>query len=242
MKIAIISDVHSNLYAMETVVSYINNNKIEFTISVGDLLGYACYPEEVYKELIKLKHISIIGNHDAGVIGTTSIDLFNYAAKKAINWTKKRISKELKEYLSSLKYKEIYNEFTVVHGTFIYPEKWHYLLNIREAENQLRYLDTRIGIVGHSHIPFILEIDKNNSIKKIESNEYILKKDRRYILNPGSVGQPRDRDPRLSFMIFNEDTHLLKLVRLKYPHEKMAEDIKKAGLPEFLGNRLLYGT
>jgi putative phosphoesterase len=231
MKIAIISDIHSNLEALNAVLRDIG--EITNIYCVGDLVGYGPDPNKVIEILETLGIKSVMGNHDYATINNAPIG-FNELAAAAVHWSHRTISKENMRLLASLpEHLSItYDNLSLylVHGSprdplneYITPNTPNELLL-----QFLRQTEANILIMGHTHLPFYADFK--------EQGEGI-------VLNPGSVGQPRDHDPRASYCIINyEDEKIgIEIKRVDYDIEKVSEKIKKAGLPEFLAERLFHG-
>ena len=240
MVCAFISDVHSNLEALKSVFKDLKKRKISNILFLGDAVGYGSHPNECTEILKSECRVLIAGNHDWGVAGRTDTDFFNENAKTAIKWTKSVISMKNIEALRSLPVKSVLkNEnITLVHSTPCEPEKWHYLISISDAEINFQYFDTSICYIGHSHRPFIVEKRLSGESVKYK-NKVILKKNSRYIINVGSVGQPRDGDPRASYAV--SDGEKIEIARVYYDVEATQREIIKAGLPVQLAERLSLG-
>lgn len=241
MKIIIFSDVHSNLEAMQAFLSDVKKESPDLFIFAGDVVGYGADPEEV-AEIIKEKvSICVAGNHDYAAVQKTPLEYFNSVAREAIEWTMEKISKGTKKFLSSLPYTAKFNEITITHSTFSKPEEWEYIISLEQAWREFHFFDTQIGVVGHSHIPFAVRFKNNKEIQSITVQEFKLEEGWRYMLNPGSIGQPRDGDPRASFIIYDRDKKMVRFKRIKYNVRKAQEKIIQNGLPSFLAERLAYG-
>jgi len=221
MLIAFISDIHSNLEALKAVLNRINSLKIKQVFCLGDLVGYGASPKEVIKLMEKIPCIK--GNHDYAVVsGDTS--WFNPLAAQAILKNKEMLSKNEIKFLDSLKEKiEVsFNNkrFLLVHGSPKNPV-WEYVYE--SQVNEYFFGEYDVIIMGHTHVPFIKKIKEKIAI------------------NCGSVGQPRDYDKRACFIIFDTEEFKGKIVRVEYEIEKVAKKIIRAGLPEFLAERLFLG-
>lgn len=237
---AVISDVHSNLKALKSVLKDLRNRNIRDIYFLGDAVGYGPEPNECI-ELLKAEcKVLLAGNHDWGVAGLTDTDFFNENARVAIEWTKKVISEGNIEALRSFPVKlELKKEsITLVHSTPYEPELWHYLFRLSDAELNFKYFDSKFCFIGHSHQPVIIE--------RLSSGEFItnrkiisIKPDSRYIINVGSVGQPRDGDPSASYAIV--DGEKVEIVRVSYDIEATQKKMMVAGLPFPLIERLLFG-
>jgi putative phosphoesterase len=231
MKIAVISDIHSNVEALNAVLRDIG--EVEFIYCVGDLVGYGPDPNKVIEILETLGIKSVMGNHDYATITNAPVG-FNEIAAEAIHWSHEVILKENMKQLTSLpdhlslKYNNL--SIYLVHGSPRDPLNEYIVPNTPE-ELLLQFLSQTkadILIMGHTHLPFFINFQEQN---------------RGIVLNPGSVGQPRDRDPRASYCIieYNDDKIDVEIKRVDYEIEKVSEKIRKAGLPEFLAERLFHG-
>lgn len=239
MKLAIISDIHGNLEALERCLQYLDEQSdITFTAVLGDILGYGGDPCMCMEKIRNRADIAIIGNHDAAVIGTTDIEHFNPLARKVITWTRDQISEDDRTYLANLPYKVIKDNILFTHGTPGDPEKWMYIFNWFDAVDEFRNFSESICFVGHSHVPGIYE---QSAPIPHDSGTLQLNPDNKYIINVGSVGQPRDSDSRLSFAVLDQDNWTIEIVRLEYDIETARQKIIDNNLPQLLGDRLLMG-
>ncbi len=241
MHYAVISDVHSNLEALDAVLQDIRKRKIEKVFFLGDAVGYGPNPNECVEILKDNCEVLLAGNHDWASLGMTDIEYFNEYAKEAILWTIKVLNEKNRKTLSTFPITKLMKKENIllVHSTPKEPEQWHYLLTLWDAEINFHYFDQRICILGHSHQPFVIE--------KFPSGEMIthrrearLGKGKRYIINAGSIGQPRDRDPRACYVVLEGER--VDFIRVPYPVEKTQKKMSEAGLPSLLIQRLSEGT
>jgi len=236
--IAVISDIHSNLTALQTALNYILEIKPDKIVCLGDIVGYGPRPNECVELIHQNCQISLMGNHDHAVLGLTDTYHFNQYAREAINWTRKTLTIQNKAYLENLTFSHHENEILYVHSTPVHPEEWHYILSEYEARQYLEKMKQNICFVGHSHIPILFGTDK----KPIYEEEIDLDLEReKYIVNVGSVGQPRDGDPRLCFVLLDTVSGILKFIRLDYPIQETYDEILENQLPPFLAMRLFAG-
>ena len=230
MLVAFISDVHGNLPALEAVVE-----KLEACDEIyccGDVVGYYPFPNEVVELLISLDVKSVLGNHDYAVL-TNDFTGFNSIAREAGVWTVKHISDRSLDYLAELPFSIKTELFEIYHG--MPGEGLESLFEYVFPEDDLEYLiDDRSVVVGHSHIQFVRWF---NSLNSQLDPFYPL-----FFLNPGSVGQPRDGDPRAAYALLDTESWKVKLERTKYNIEEVCEAVEKAGLPDFLCERLYRGV
>lgn len=241
MRYAVISDVHGNLEALEAALEDLRGRKAEGIIFLGDAVGYGPNPNECVELLKESCSTILAGNHDRAAIGLTDVEYFNEYAKAAILWTREILTDSNKKFIGTLpvliKMKNK-NAF-FVHSTPKEPEEWHYLLTLWDAEVNFHYFDERICVLGHSHLPFIIErLPSGEMITYRE--KAVLGENERYIINAGSIGQPRDRDPRACYLLLGEDQ--AEFVRVSYPWEKTQQKMRDAGLPLPLIERLSQGT
>ncbi|KPK93559.1 hypothetical protein AMJ80_05855 [bacterium SM23_31] len=239
MKLAILSDIHGNLEALERCLQYLDEQRdITFTAVLGDIVGYGADPCLCIEKIRDRADIAIIGNHDAAVIETTNIEYFNLLARKAITWTQEQISAEDRAYLAGMPYKIIKDNILFTHGTPGEPEKWMYIFNWFDAVNEFGNFSESICFVGHSHVPGIFG---QPALILHDSGPVQLDPAGKYIINVGSVGQPRDNDPRLSFAVLDRNNWTIEIVRLEYDVVTARQKIIDDNLPQFLGDRLLMG-
>jgi predicted phosphodiesterase len=238
VKIAVISDIHSNLEALKTTLSFLQSQNISHIICLGDVIGYGPRPNECI-ELVK-NHCKpcLMGNHDHAVLGLTDIYYFNRYAKEAVLWTQRELSVYNKGFLENLSFTYETDETLFVHSTPIDPEEWHYIFSEYEARQNLNQISHRLIFVGHSHIPIVFSYNNGSFLEN--HIQLDLEKDR-YIVNVGSVGQPRDGDPRLCFVIYDDQEKSIEYIRLEYPVKKTYQEIIDQKLPPFLAMRLLAG-
>lgn len=241
MKAAIISDIHSNLEALLAIIKDIKKRRIKNTFCLGDLVGYGANPNECIEICLKEAKLVIAGNHDWAAINKTNISVFNSVAAKAIRWTQQNTRKNNLNKLKRLKLTEKIDSILLVHATPRNPAKWNYLFTLNEFEAEFSLFDTQVCFVGHSHIPSAVFQDANGYTDFLRENPFPLLKDRKYIINVGSVGQPRDLDPRASYAIYDGNNHSIEIIRLDYNIPLAQQKIVDNGLPEVLAERLLVG-
>lgn len=245
MKIAVISDIHGNWEALKAVIREIDSEEIDQVWCLGDVAGYGPQPNECIDELERLSLTAISGNHDLGVIGSIDLEDFNLDGQKAILWQRPRLSSGSLDYLRRLLLKEKpLPNITLVHGSPRDPV-WEYLLTPWLADENFEKLDTTVGFFGHTHLPVIykkLGDAPAEALLPPAAKKFILENDgARWLINPGSVGQPRDGNPRASYLIFDSEELILEYRRLNYPVGKTQEIMHNVGLPPFLSERLARG-
>jgi predicted phosphodiesterase len=240
MLYAVLSDVHSNIEALHAVLGDVGQRKIKNVLFIGDSVGYGPDPNECLELLSRKCKTILAGNHDWGVLGITDIAYFNEYAREAIRWTTDVITKESKSILKSFCLtKEIgKSKILLVHSTPKEPEAWHYLLTLWDAEINFHYFDGTFCFLGHTHQPFIIERLPSGELLTYKKSVRI-GKSARYIINAGSVGQPRDGDPRACYAIIDDDH--IEIVRVPYDIETVQNKMRTANLPSPLIERLSWG-
>lgn len=243
MRYLIISDVHSNLAAFEAVLA--DAGFFDRVWCLGDMVGYGPDPNECVERLRDLPHICVAGNHDWATLDKLDIEDFNPDAQRACRWTREQLSPSNLEYLDTLP-KSLFEEgFTLVHGSPRHPI-WEYILYPSIAKANFECFDTRFCLVGHTHIPIIYRYHPENPNEACDTLIPSLDSplglgQERLIINPGSVGQPRDGDPRASYAILDSDELTLEYRRIPYPIETTQARMMEKGLPLRLIIRLGYG-
>ncbi len=238
MKYGIISDIHSNYAALKVVLNELVG--VDKIICAGDIVGYGPQPNECIKTFKDYRIQSVVGNHDLACIGRKELNWFNDYAISALIWTEGILTDENKKYLSSLPEIIKKSDFIVVHGS-LRDNINEYIFNEDEANATFELLNERLCFVGHTHLPCIFRQNNQITIGIIEDFDTIKLDDhKKNIVNPGSVGQPRDGNPKASFAIFDSVTEEITLRRVEYPIEETQQLMKEAKLPQFLINRLKY--
>ncbi len=241
MKAAIVSDVHSNLEALQIVIKDIKRRRIKSIFCLGDLVGYGANPNECVELVMKEAKVVVAGNHDWATLDKTDIATFNPVAADAIRWTRENINKTRLNQLNRLTYTATVDNLLLVHATPETPELWKYVFTLEDFKQQFQFFKTQLCFIGHSHIPGAAFQDANGYTDLVADNPFPLIESRRYIVNVGSVGQPRDLDPRATYAIYDGNKHAVEIVRLDYNIPRAQQKILDAGLPEILADRLLAG-
>jgi predicted phosphodiesterase len=236
MHIAIISDIHGNLEALNSVLQYLKDNAIEEIYCLGDIVGYGPNPNECVELISKHCKKVVMGNHDHAALGLTSTEYFNDFAKLSTYWTSNNLNQKNKRYLLSLDFVDNLNDFLLVHSTPSEPSMWHYILSEVDAHHEFNFFKEKICFIGHSHFPIIFHKTGYTRDKVVRLNN-----GNKYIVNVGSVGQPRDGNPKTCLCVYNTEEDGIEYVRLDYDIDKTREKIIKAGLPVFLADRLTKG-
>lgn len=242
MRFAFISDIHANLEALEAVIEDIGKNNIDETICLGDAVGYGANPNECVNLVKEHCAIALLGNHDAAATGLLTTQHFNIHARIAIEWTSQTLTPENKEFLSALPVVKTNELLTFVHATPYEPNMWYYITSLEEAAFNFQFFDTKICLVGHTHIPIITALENNEIyVHQEKTISFKGKEDMRLLINIGSVGQPRDRNPECSYGILDTITEEFSLKRVQYNVHTTQAKMKKIRMPDFLINRLAEG-
>jgi diadenosine tetraphosphatase ApaH/serine/threonine PP2A family protein phosphatase len=237
---AIFSDVHSNIEALDAALALIRED--DKLLCLGDIVGYGPNPNECVAKIRTLATATVLGNHDVAAIDNFGLAYFNPAAREAMRWTQRVINAENKEWLNSLGYEFRMPEFLLVHGA---PKNYfEYILDKPGAARAFAATDAPVIFIGHTHIAEYYGLDSEGAISHKhlqQGGELVLAPGVRYIVNVGSVGQPRDLNPRASFGLFDSDARTVNIVRFDYAIAQVQEKIVSAHLPEALARRLLVG-
>ena len=240
MKYIIISDIHGNLEAFRAVMETFPSGEGISFICLGDIIGYGANPNECIDKVKTLGAVSIIGNHEAAVLGKTDILYFNEYAAAAVLWTKDNLDKVGKDYIAKLPYVHTDKKITASHGTLHSPEEFIYMVSASSAMHTFREMKTNICFVGHSHVPGTYVL-RDGKVFEALSSKMKIEKGLKYIINAGSIGQPRDNDNRACYCIYDTEKEQVEFKRVEYDVKEARKKIIDAGLPEVLGERLLYG-
>ena len=238
MIFAIISDVHANLEAAEACFREIDKINPDRIICLGDMVDYCAQPNEVIDIIQERCDVIIIGNHDEAQIDYFISDGFSDNARISSIHTRSVLKPEHKEFIKTLKYTHSEENILFVHSSPLNPIEYDYILDNYTAHINFRSFNESVCFIGHSHYPMVFE-EKAFSVKVTDPDN--VKKGRRYIINAGSVGQPRDGDPRLAFGLFDTEKFKYQLVRLEYDIQSASDKIIAEGLPLKLAERLFKG-
>lgn len=232
MRLAIISDIHANLEALTQALEIIDGSSIDEIICLGDVVGYGADPDPCVNIIRERCNKNLIGNHDFAAIDLEITANFNVYARQAAFWTRENLTAENLKYLGDLPYTLEYEKAYMVHSSPHEPQNWHYIFSAADAVHHFDAFETAVCFVGHSHVPGVYCED--SSVTAFE-------KGNKYIINVGSVGQPRDNNPQLSFGVFDTEKWTYENIRSDYDIQTASEKIRTSGLPEMLAERLVYG-
>ena len=240
MRIAIVSDIHSNIAALQSVMADLDARSVDKIVCLGDIVGYGPAPNECV-ELIRFKaDFCLMGNHDWAVLGKEDLAYFNSFAREAVIWSQKQLKEDCANFLKSLAFINIKGECTYVHSSPFEPQTWTYIINKNDAQFEFEHFQTQLCFVGHTHVAGIF-LKKGQTIIFQMEDKIHFKEDEKLIINVGSVGQPRDFDSRASYGILDLKNRWFEFHRVTYDIESTQLSMEKFGLPKYLIERLSYG-
>jgi diadenosine tetraphosphatase ApaH/serine/threonine PP2A family protein phosphatase len=244
MRVAILTDIHSNLPALEAVLGAIDEAGIERRWCLGDVVGYGAQPDACAKLVSERCELSLVGNHDLAVTGEISIDVFSASAAAAVAWTRASAEPATLEFLRSLRPENDDQEVGLYHASPRDPV-WEYVLAVDQARECIAAQSARVSLIGHSHVALWFSDGPGppggDGGGQAEGGKEIEVSSDRWLLNPGSVGQPRDGDPRAAWLELDTDEWRATYHRIEYDIDRAAEAIREARLPELLADRLYVG-
>lgn len=233
MRIAVISDIHSNLTALQRTFETIHQLSVDRIYCLGDIVGYGPSPNECIALVRERCSAVVKGNHDCGAIGEVPIEHFNTYGQSAIRWTRKHLTKKNAEYLTSLPLLRVEDDITLAHASPLHPEDWRYIFSWPDAHRCFSAFSTRICFIGHTHIPVI--VGEDGSVNRFRDG-------RRFLINVGSIGQARDGNPGATFGLLDSGRNSFEILRQQYDIEATASAILEARLPDYLAHRLFLGV
>ncbi|HBR15370.1 MAG TPA: metallophosphoesterase [Candidatus Omnitrophica bacterium] len=240
MRYAVLSDIHGNLEALQAVIQACRQQRVEAFLCVGDTVGYGANPQECLEILRGLKAISVAGNHDWAVSGKLDFSYFTEDGQAAVLWTRNKIAFEQFNYLNSLELVYKNEDVILAHGSLDQPAQFNYLEDLPQAQEAFPLMDRGICFVGHTHVPRIF-IQRGEKSYFTQILEMELSADDKYIVNVGSVGQPRDGNSLASYGIYDTGMAMIDIKRVPYDIPTAQRKILEAGLPEHLAERLALG-
>jgi len=239
MKYAIIADIHGNLEAFQVVLEDIRAQNATHIVCLGDVVGYNANPKECLQIVREMNIPCVKGNHDEYCSSEYHLDGFNPHAAEAVHWTRDQLSVEEKTWLRDLKYSRLAENFTMVHATLDAPQRWGYVFDKLAAAASFPYQNTQMCFFGHTHVP--VAFMRDTVVRGGTYSKFKVDPSKKYFINVGAVGQPRDNNPKSAYVIFDMAAQTIELRRLDYDIETAQRKIREAGLPERLAERLAYG-
>jgi len=240
MRFAIFSDIHANLEALEAVLADARDRRCTHFVCLGDVVGYNANPRECIERVRALDWPVVKGNHDEEATLSASSERFNELAERAIQWTRDNLTDQDKEWLRSLPLQKQVHDFTIVHATLDTPGQWGYVFKTLDAVASFTYQRTGVCFFGHTHVPMVF-IRGQSGVRQERKEQIRIEPGRKYFINAGSVGQPRDGNWRAAYCIYDIKSNLVELLRVKYDLATAQKKIAKAALPQPLAERLAIG-
>jgi len=241
MRYALISDIHGNLEALDSVLAALSKESIDEYLCIGDVIGYGANPVECVKTVRSLgPKVLVAGNHEWGVTGLFGLENFTDLAREAVLWTRAKIGRDESDYLKTFRLVHEEKDCTLVHGSLASPEKFYYIFTADDAYETIRLMKNHLCFVGHTHRAGIFYLE-GDAVRGSDAWKIKVDRESKYVVNIGSVGQPRDRDPRSAFAIYDTDKDVVEIRRVGYDIRTAQEKILKTGLPEQLAFRLSEG-
>ena len=240
MRYAVLSDIHGNLESLRAVLADVGDHA-DAILCLGDTVGYGADPGPCVELLAERGAIAVAGNHEYAVAGRLGLEWFNRYARAAAEWTVEQLGDDCRGYLGALPLVTEVGDATLVHASPGRPEEWEYVVTAEDGLAAFEGFNTRLCFVGHSHVPGVWSIGSSGPEYESRAVTVELEAGRRYLVNVGSVGQPRDRDVRASYALWAVDERRIDLRRVAYDVEGARRKILDAGLPSFLADRLRAG-
>ncbi|HYQ88777.1 MAG TPA: metallophosphoesterase family protein [Candidatus Binatia bacterium] len=240
MKTALLSDVHANLEALQAVLKVVDERGADRILCLGDVVGYGASPNECLNLIRERSHMVLLGNHDSAASGGGEAARFNPNAKAAALWTARVLTPQNRDFLRGLSLSRPIAPYLYVHASPAAPRDWEYIFDRFDAEPQFQFFTEHACFIGHTHQPAIFERSSSGCVS-LPPTQLRFDPVHRYIVNVGSVGQPRDRDPRACFVVLNEPDGKIEFVRVPYDIEAAQEKIRAVNLPPVLAARLTTG-
>jgi len=244
MKYGVLGDIHGNLSALDRVLERFEEEGVEQVISVGDVVGYGAAPRECIERVREADAVVVLGNHDAASIDRLDLVYFNNYARAAVEWTQTVLTDPDRAWIRSLPLTAHLEHCSVGHGTLHRPELFDYIQSPTDADPSLDIMPLPVCFVGHTHVPVTLLRLHEDPTRTAYTVENVVDIDEasRALVNVGSVGQPRDEDPRAAYAIYDSDAGKVWIKRVEYDIDREAERIRAAGLPGVLADRLYLGV
>lgn len=239
MRFAIFADIHANLEALQAVLMDAETHDCTHFICLGDVVGYNANPRECVEIVRHLECPVVKGNHDEQASVADDLNGFNPLAEEAIQWTRDHLTDEDKQWLKDLRLVRQVRDFTIVHSTLDTPQKWGYVFNQLDAAASFNYQHTNVCFYGHTHVPRAYVRDSN--VHQVPFDDLRIEPGKKYFINVGSVGQPRDGDWHAAYCVYDATAGAVTLRRLEYDIYTAQEKIVDAGLPQRLADRLALG-
>jgi predicted phosphodiesterase len=241
MRIGILSDIHGNLEALEAVVGVLRDKGVTRFVCCGDVVGYGPDPDLCVEVVRRLRCTCVAGNHDYGVVGNAPLEGFNSAAADALLWTRSRLTESNRSYLADLPLSLEDGLLRFVHSSPSAPDSWKYVLTVRQAGAEMEECTSTVCAIGHTHQQMAVECLPSRQARRLCDDYFAIRPNAKYLINAGSVGQPRDGDPRACCLLHDDAKQEMAYLRVAYDIPVVQAKIRAAGLPEYLASRLEIG-
>lgn len=239
MRFAVIADIHGNMEAFQTVLKDTREQGCTHYVCLGDVVGYGANPKECLDLVREMGMPCVKGNHDEYCSSEEALEGFNPHAAEAVHWTRKQLTEEDKQWLRDLKYVRMVTGFTLVHSTLDAPHRWQYVFDKLAAATSFTYQNTQVCFFGHTHVP--VAFMRDSVVRGGTYSKFKVDPAKKYFVNVGAVGQPRDNNPKAAYVIYDMNEGTIELRRLDYDIPAAQAKIRAAGLPERLAERLSFG-
>jgi predicted phosphodiesterase len=239
MRTAIFGDIHANLEALQAVMADAKLQGVTDYVCLGDVVGYNADPIACLNIIRDMKCPTVKGNHDADASENHSLENMNPIAAFALQWTREQLDDDQRLWLKQLRMVRQVADYTIVHSTLDQPVNWNYVTNRFDAMSNFAYQFTQLCFHGHTHVPKVYV--KTDKVREVTPDSVKIEPNAKYFINAGSVGQPRDGDPRACYAIYDSENKMIFFRRIDYDMATTQEKILNAGLPEMLAERLAEG-
>ena len=239
MRTAIFGDIHANLEAFEAVMADAKQQGVTEFVCLGDVVGYNADPVACLNIIREMNCPTVKGNHDADASENHSLENMNPVAAFALQWTREQLDDDQRLWLKRLRMVRQVSDYTIVHSTLDQPVNWNYVTNRFDAMSNFSYQFTKLCFHGHTHVPKVYV--KSDKVREVTADSVKIEPNAKYFINAGSVGQPRDGDPRACYVIYDNESEIIVFRRVDYDMATTQEKILAAGLPEMLAERLAEG-
>lgn len=240
MRYAILSDIHGNLEALESVMAALKTERIDAYLCAGDIVGYGANPAECLKRVRDLPIPCVAGNHDWGVSGRFDPAYFNREAREALDWTRRHLHDDDLAFLNHLELVYQNEDLVMVHGTLYEPASFHYLSGMDYVRRSFALMEKTVCFIGHTHDPLTVR-QHGEAVELLRAAQFFLDGEDKYIINVGSVGQPRDGNPEAACCVYDTQERRVEIRRVPYDVAAVQQKILRAGLPSLLAQRLAIG-
>jgi len=241
MILALISDIHANLEALEAVLADIDQRQTDKIFCLGDVIGYGCNPIECLRLVNENCHLKLLGNHEFAALGMMSEQGLNELAQESLSWTKEKIGDREVSIISDFEMDHNLENNYFVHSSPYEPDTWRYIFSSTEASAAFEAFESQVCFFGHTHIPLIFSLFPDGRLRQMVGHDFLPDSENRYLINVGSVGQPRDNDPRACYVIYDTEENEIFYHRVQYDVALTQRKMSDAKIPSYLIERLATG-